>query len=453
MTLQLAGGHESRKYQRRTLLALTGAACGRHVLRKSVAASQLSGAIRLGFDGADPLISSFVESAVEELGTQHAGAEVHLEPYAVGNAAVQIVLQLSTGQGPDVFLLSAALIGELASSGYVEPLDSWLEQWDGWPQYRDAYRGAITWNDSVWALPYAIDTHFLYYRRDLFDKAGLATEWQPAEPEEILAVARSIRDLGNEDLIPYVLYAGANGGNSTVVRGFAPLVKSYGGALKNTAGQWIVDSCPIRAALDHYAQAYRRDQTVPEFVLTGATPVLAAREAFGAGEVGISYEGCWVFKDWLSKDEEDTLQNVGFVPFPGGGGNAPFSVGGIGNSWFMNAQSEHKDLAWAFIAAFNSMEAQVALNLADPHIPARSDSAADPVFQADPFLTAMVATADDLLLTVPDPAFRELIPIVQHATGMVASGEAVADEAIERYVSELQRVLGDDETVREECVA
>jgi multiple sugar transport system substrate-binding protein len=126
-------------------------------------------------------------------------------------------------------------------------------------------------------------------------------------------------------------------------------------------------------------------------------------------------------------------------------------VGGTGNSWFINNQAENKDLAWEFITEFNSVANQVAINVEDPHIPARADAAADPAFQETSFLSAMVGTSDSLLLTAPDRSFLQLVGIIQNATGLIATGEANPDEAATRYAEELTRVLGADNVVAQPC--
>jgi ABC-type glycerol-3-phosphate transport system substrate-binding protein len=97
------------------------------------------------------------------------------------------------------------------------------------------------------------------------------------------------------------------------------------------------------------------------------------------------------------------------------------------------------------------VETQIAINVADPHIPGRQDAAAAPEFQDDPFLRAMVASVPSLALEAPDPAFRQLITVVQNGTGVVATGEATPDEAMERYTSELARILGEENVVRQIC--
>jgi multiple sugar transport system substrate-binding protein len=185
--------------------------------------------------------------------------------------------------------------------------------------------------------------------------------------------------------------------------------------------------------------------------MTGASPESAMVNGLGNGNVAILYDGSWQYQRWLRSDPEDTEVNIGFTLFPMADDQPPFAVGGIGNSWFMGARTEHPELAWHFIESFNSRENHVALNLQDPHIPARTDAAADPAFQETPFLRAMVESSSALLLTDPEPTFRELIVVVQNATGVVATGEATPEEAISRYASELTRILGEDGVVAEPC--
>ncbi len=158
------------------------------------------------------------------------------------------------------------------------------------------------------------------------------------------------------------------------------------------------------------------------------------------------FEGSWVYASWA-----DAADDVGYVPLPMYDGTRGFNLGGLGNSWYMNANTENMDLAWAMIAAGNTKEALVAMSLASPHLPPRQDAVDDPAFQETPFLSAMVSGFDDLMLAPPDPSYRQLVGVIQNATGIVATGEVSADEAVERYAEEMTRILGEDRVVRQPC--
>ena len=214
-------------------------------------------------------------------------------------------------------------------------------------------RLASGYKGKTWTIPFLMDTHFLYYRKDIFAAAGLPTEWQPADTAEILSFAQVIKSVV-PDVIPYALYAGANGGNGTVSRGFVPLLYANGGTLQDENGLWIIDSCEIRAVLDHYSEAYQGLAVVPQDVMTSSSPSSAMRSAMGAGELGILYEGCWAYGPWLEDEPEQTTEQIGLAQFPVNADDSTFAVGGTGNSWFLNASSQQQDAGWAFIEAFKS---------------------------------------------------------------------------------------------------
>ena len=416
----------------------------------SARAQGLSGTIRIGYEASNEAAVPFIEETAAAVEAANPDARIELEPSTSANFLIQLVLQLTTGQAPDVILVGGPVLAELAAAGHIVPLDDYLAGWDAWGQYPDAFKPLLTYNGSIWSVPHSFDTHFVYYRRDIFAQAGLPADWQPASPDDMLDAALTIKN-SVPDVIPYALYAGANGGVDTVGRGFLPLVYAHGGEFRDENGLWIIDSCAIRAALEHYERAYQIDETVPQDVMTGVSPVKSMRQAMLDGELGIVHDGSWNYGTWLKEDATATRDQIGYTLFPTADGSTRFAVGGSGFAWYINSKAEFPDLAWAYIEAFNSVETQVAINVADPHIPGRQDAAAAPAFQEDPFLRAMVGTASSLIVESPDPTFRELITVVQNGTGIVASGEATPEEAVERYASELARILGEENVVRQPC--
>lgn len=442
------------RLSRRTALKLAGAtavaAAGRWSGPAVIRAQGLGGKITVSFEDTVGILAPAVDQAAKTVTGANAGTKIDVKKAPAGNFATQLFLALSTNRGPDVFALSGLGIGELSAAGFIEPLTPRLAAWDSWAQYPDVVRTAITYKDTVWALPYVLDTHFLYYRKDLFAKAGLPSDWKPGSPDAILAAARQIK-AQLPKAIPYALYAGANGGNGTPLRGFLPLLYAYGGTMTDASGKWIIDSCPIRNTLGYYATAYQTDKTVPQQVMTDVDPATTMRDALGKGELGILFEGSWVYGDLERANAQDTHDHVGYTLYPAANGNPPFTVGGIGNCWYINARSQNKDLAWEFVKAMLTKEVQTSLNIADPHIPARADAAADPAFQANPFLAAMIASVSALKIGPPDPAYRSLIGIVQNATGIVATGDATPEQAVKRYADELTKTLGADKVVSQPC--
>jgi multiple sugar transport system substrate-binding protein len=418
---------------RRTVLgggtaALTAAILARH---GHTLAQGLNGAIKVGYEGANPFIGKYAEAAAQAVMDANPGTTIELVASNAPDYLNQVGLQLFMGNAPDVFLLLGIGSGELASGGLIRPLDDYLANWDGWAQYDETARFGVTVQGKTWSVPWGLNVYFLFYRKDLFEAAGLPTEWQPQTREEIIEVAQAIQ-ASNPDVIPYSLYAGANGENATAAD-FLTLILSNGGTLTDADGKWYIDSCAIRGTLGYYQDAFQTSGVVPQSVLTDVNPIQTMPAAFGDGDLAILHEQAKQYGLWVAKDPANA-ENIGIARFPGD--NGLFNLGDAGDAWYINAKSKNPDLGWAFIEAFNSADTQAALGVDDPHLPARVDARSIEIWAT---------------LPPPEPQFRKLIGVVQNATGLVATGEATPEDAVQRYSDELTRTMGKMNVVSETC--
>lgn len=452
---RIPGFSETPAISRRRFIAAAGGLAAGALLsrgqsgRAAAQASVPDGEISVQYETRGGVLEQEVDNAISALQSQNPNAKVSVKDPAAGNYIQELTIGLMTGQAADVFAVSNLATGQLASLGGVTPLDPFLSSWPGWDQIPDIVKRNQLFQGQTWGLPYSVDTHFLYYRKDVFERAGLSNPWQPASLTDVAAAAMAVAQAA-PDVIPFALFAGANPGNSTAVRGFLPLLYASGGSLRDADGKWIIDSCAVRSALGFYEQAYRTTGIVPETVMSSVNADGAMRDAFAQGEVAILFDGSWVWDDW-QRSVPDAAEQIGYTLFPSATGGQPFTVGGFGNTWYINARTANPELAWAFVASMMSKEALININLDDPHIPPRIDAMADPRFQDDAFLQAMVGSLDVAVFNPPDPAYQQLIGIIQNATGIIATGDTSAVDAVQRYAEELTRVLGEENVVSQAC--
>ncbi|MDD3409905.1 MAG: sugar ABC transporter substrate-binding protein [Eubacteriales bacterium] len=94
----------------------------------------------------------------------------------------------------DLFNMDGPVIPEFASNGWIIPLDEYIE--DGYLD--DFYASAIDsckFDGSLYAIPYLVHGPVLYYRTDLFEKAGLTEA--PTTNEQIREYAKKLNDPAN----------------------------------------------------------------------------------------------------------------------------------------------------------------------------------------------------------------------------------------------------------------
>lgn len=385
----------------------------------------------------------YVDKAASAVQAANPGTTVKVDLQKIGGSDYYTKLLLALGQGdaPDVFHVGGASIGELAEAGHIQPLDDYLKNWADWQYYPEAVRSGVTYKGKVYAIPYGLDTRFLYYRRDIFQKAGLAADWQPKNVADILVAAKAVKAKVPE-VLSYALYAGQAADTGAADHAFVPLLWAYGGELQDKGGKWIGDSPALRKVLAYYADAYQTDKVVPNEILTTTKPWTAMREKLGNGGLGLLFEGGWVYGGWARKDKAATEKNIGYLLHPTENGGPSFTIGGPGTCWYIAAKSKNKDLAWAFIQAWNNKDTVAQINIEDPHPVARTDSAAVPEFKAQKFLVDSTESLKQARFTPPDPSYSKFVTVVQKATDRVATGQGSPDDVARRFLDDLKQALG-----------
>ena len=251
-----------RRFLQMTALSAVAAACSPSAIGSSgptAAASRstggsgplpssggVTGTINVSYPDEAGLKPKYVEQAAAAVKAQFSGADVKIDLQKVGDDDfyTKLLLALDSGTGPDVFHVGGSSIGELADAGYIEPLDDYVSQWADWAQYPAAVQSGVTYQKSVWAIPYGLDMRWLYYRKDDLQKAGLAADWQPANVQGILDAANAVKNANEANVLPYALYAGPAGSSGTADHAFVPLLWAYGGELQDANGKWSATARP-----------------------------------------------------------------------------------------------------------------------------------------------------------------------------------------------------------------
>ncbi len=259
----------------------------------------------------------------------------------------------------DVFMLGAYMAWQYGPPGYCVDLSQYIKDasvtspdfnvTDFFPvvMRNDSWNGVAGTPPGVgdakqWAFPWGWEQNVLTYRRDLFQKHGIAV---PTTYAGVLQAAMKLKK-AEPSLIPFL----ARGQLSwdTIHPGYLSGLYSYGGRDFNSKLQPIMNSAPAVKFTDTFINLIKNYGPPPgRWTGYGVFDVSAA---MGAGEVGMFHDATVLgySADLPGASKIGGKGLMGWAPSPNNGGSNHGS-----NIWIwslgMNSASQHKEAAWYFI--------------------------------------------------------------------------------------------------------
>ena len=310
------------------------------------------------FDNADNPMSALVEKFEAE----NPGIKINAENVPWNSYYDQLYTSIVAGTGPDAALVKLNAQPRLIEMEALEPLDAWIEGWEGKAEIQDnLFKLTAAADGTQYYLPVQYVVLYLYYRTDMFKELGLTP---PKTCDEFRDAAKALTRDTNGDGQPDVYGFGFRGGKGghdhwaslTLSRdgvGFGP------GELTSEAGvagtQFVLD-------------LFQKDKVFPP-----SAPNDGFKEIIGAFQGGQT--AMTIHHIGSSADMVKALgENVSAVPVPECGGGHWTSFGDESTAVFSAAQD--KEAAWKWISFLSSPGNNAAFNKATGQLPVtKSDSA------------------------------------------------------------------------------
>lgn len=334
------------------------------------------------------------------------------------------------GALPDVSQMGNTWIPEFAALRALVPLDSAMAADSLHTPRGDYFPGVLATNvvdDTLYGIPWYVDTRVMFYRTDLLRRAGIAsapTTW--AAWRDALTRVKGVQPAGSFPML------------MPLDEWVQPVVLA------------LQSGAPLLA--DHGTRGFFRD---PRFVrgfqfyvslfLDGLAPPLAntqisnVYQEFGAGGIAMWITGPWNVGE-LRKRLPDSLQNAWTTaPLPGPDGPGESLAGGASLVVMRNAR--HRDDAWKFIAFLSDPSRQTAFYQRAGDLPARRSAWEAPQLAGDRYLAAF---REQLGRVAPLPAVPEwelIATDIAAAAERVARGRQTIDAALAGLDAEVDAVL------------
>jgi len=135
--------------------------------------------------------SAEIKTLVGEYESAHPNVTINLVRDNDASYYDKLVTQIAAGKGPDIVRLEPPKVSQYAASGFLAPVDSALSAKS---DYFANTIAAATKGGHVYGLPQDVSTLALFYRKDLFQAAGISAA--PSTWEELKADAAKLSGNG-----------------------------------------------------------------------------------------------------------------------------------------------------------------------------------------------------------------------------------------------------------------
>jgi multiple sugar transport system substrate-binding protein len=263
------------------------------------------------FDDSDAYEETF--NAYEEMNPH---VQVSYRKLPVESYKQDVVDALASGNGPDIFLVRNAWIGDFSDKMLLAPAGLIPEKTfrDNFPDV--AARDFLSPEGELYAVPLSIDSLALYYNKDIFNANGIArppATWE--EVEQLVPRLTSVDNFGNVEASAIALGTSKNINRSTDI--LTALFYQKGSAIYQEGKSQInLNDGATESALAFYSQF--ADIRSPLY--TWNPNLHYSLDSFYEGKLAMMINYSWQYEALKQKNAK---LNIGVAPLPQFQGTAP----------------------------------------------------------------------------------------------------------------------------------
>jgi multiple sugar transport system substrate-binding protein len=309
-----------------------------------------------GFEGTtlNVLIKTGYESeaitAYEEDFEEETGIELEIEVVDEPTLRKKFVLDSTSQTGAyDVVATQFWYMPEYIQGQFLEPLDTlikdkpseWLAADDISDGLKETFKDA---DGKLYSLPVSASSGVLMYRKDLFEKYGIDA---PKTTENVLEVAKALKDKLPKDIVPFVGRGESSSGSFGSSAGWA---WAYGASVLDKEGNVTVASPEMKQAISDWVTLMK--DYGPEDASAMGWDTMS--EMFRQGKAAMNFDMSGFPSVYTDPSVSSVADNVGVAIVSGPSNETAQWVyaEGLGISKY----SKNKDAAWLFLQWRTSLD-------------------------------------------------------------------------------------------------
>lgn len=365
-----------------------------------------------------------VQELVHGFEREHPGVRVRVQQIPWTAAHEKLLTAIVGRATPDVAQLGNTWIPEMVTLGALAPVEGELSDTSYFPGILATNRV----NDTLFAVPWYVDTRVLFYRKDILAQAGY-----PAMPETWagwLEAMRAVKRVVGPT--KYAIFLPINEWPPVVILGLqqdSPLI--------NAGGLGAFRQPEFARAFDFLLALYREGLAPP----VSSTEIANLYQEFSRGTFAMYISGPWNLGEFRRRLPPDLQDAWGTAPLPGPtGGESGVSLAG-GSSLVVFRASKQARLARELVAYLSRPDQQALFYRLTGDLPARREAWADSALAADREADAFRIQLGRTVPTPMVPEWEQVTTKILDQTEAAVRGGRSPAEALAALDAAVDRLL------------
>lgn len=286
--------------------------------------------------GTSENVQKVYEELIAAYEAEHPNIKIEYEQIGYGEELeTKLNTMYASGMAPDIVRAPISTIAERASRGQYAKLNEYIEKWDEKDNIIPTAYDVASYKGDKYGIAISMEANFLFYRKDMFEEAGLDPNKAPENWDELLEYAEKLT-VRDGDMVTRAGFAiPTSAGHSTLI----PFARQNGADLVDVENDVpTFNDKKTAEALEYLSEYSEKNLLIPFINNKDDNPFDTGKAAMRYGDINayIALKSKGV--DWLDE-----------VAFAKGIGKEKISSFGGCQIMFMSEESKHKDEAWDFI--------------------------------------------------------------------------------------------------------
>jgi multiple sugar transport system substrate-binding protein len=373
-----------------------------------------------------------VSKILPEFKKKYPNIKVKVQQIPWTAAQEKLITAFASDNTPDICQLGNTWIPQFASLNAIISLDKFIAKSETVKPGK-FFSGIWETNiidNKVYGIPWYVDTRLMFYRKDVFERAGFKNP--PKNWDELYTLCVRIKET-QKTKDKYPIFIPTNEWNSFIIfslQAGAELLKD-----ENTRGNF--SSKEFKEAFDYLIRFHKENLTP-----FGMMQVTNVYQAMAEEYISIYFSGPWnipEFKKWMTGEFADKWTTA---PMPGYRNEYPgVSLAG-GSSLVIFKDSKYKDEVWKLIEFLSEPEIQLKVYKVTNNLPAVIDSWRDSSLSNDIYMKAFYQQLQNVVSAPKIPEWEQIVfSKLQQYAEFAARGVMTTEEALKKLDEDADRIL------------